>query len=47
MDYGTFQKAIAKMGVVVDESDLEQFFQIAVDRFLRAAGVPEVRILGI
>lgn len=28
MDFPTFQRAIAKMGVVVDESDLEEFFRI-------------------
>ena len=28
VDYPTFQKAIAKMGVVVDDSDLQQFFSI-------------------
>lgn len=28
MDFPTFQRAIAKMGVVVDEEDLEQFFQV-------------------
>ena len=26
VDLGTFQKAIAKMGVVVDENDLSRFF---------------------
>ena len=28
VDFGTFQKAIAKIGVMVDESDLLRFFQI-------------------
>jgi Ca2+-binding EF-hand superfamily protein len=28
VDYPTFQRAIAKMGVAVDESDLQQFFQM-------------------
>lgn len=28
VDFPTFQKAIAKMGVVVDESDLEEFFRV-------------------
>lgn len=27
VDFPTFQRAIAKMGVVVDESDLEQYFR--------------------
>jgi Ca2+-binding EF-hand superfamily protein len=28
VEFPTFLKAIAKMGVVVDESDLEEFFRI-------------------
>lgn len=28
VDYPTFQKAIAKIGVVVEDSDLQQFFQL-------------------
>jgi centrin-3 len=28
VDYPTFQKAIAKMGVVVEEEDLKQFFRL-------------------
>ena len=27
VDFSTFQRAIAKMGVVVDDSDLEQYFR--------------------
>jgi len=28
VDYPTFQKAIAKMGVMADESDLQEFFKV-------------------
>jgi len=28
VDFPTFQRAIAKMGVVVDDSDLEEFFRV-------------------
>ena len=28
VDYPTFQRAIAKMGVAVEDSDLQQFFQM-------------------
>ena len=28
VDFPTFQRAIAKMGVVVDDSDLEEYFRV-------------------